>query len=507
MKVNLNSLFWSKEQVVGTVYRGNDSHAPSGRPVAKSMRNTNPNGARLSYPIMKALAKMDLVAGIGKLPSGEYVLEIKSDTKPERYLIKVDTSMPVMYHTCIQSNRGRVCYHMVMAYLAIMAAELDSSHEFQMAFRAIDYATLAYQEQEAFELAADAAYFLLKEDYRFGELEVLDALSVSEKVKDLTREVFNRDSDWTLVEAEIPVVYSTPHIHVAPPKLQWPKRDDLTPEEEQFVPRGIEYIPVDTELEDIYWHIMETRAQGLPCNIWLKGHASTAKTTLVKYICQEMNVPLFVVPASHNILEEQLLGTYTKIGDQWQWVDGLVPRAMRRGFALDFEEVATIQDTVAAVLHNILDESRFITLTDCPIDDLKFVKADPRLIVFATSNTGAGSGYTAAAKQMDIAFVSRWFPIYLQMPPVEVRVEILKKKTGFDNENILRRMVEAQDSFNVMYDNRQLRQVCTMRDLINWALHCKHFDPMRAAKRAIVDQLAFSEEERRDIINALETFF
>lgn len=404
-----------------------------------------------------------------------------------------------------------LCYHGAAAFLArILALHLDDEVEqnLRLWWLHLDNGQYLYEQDKQLEIACDGLYFYLKaigEENIDGRHLTEDDLAALRVTRDLTPVVLGSPGDGRLLRLPVAPPASTPAPQLqANSPIQWPDPPELTDEERALVPSGIVYYPFGDELEEIAHHIRLTREAGLPTNILLLGDAAVGKTTLARYVAQQLRLPLVYVNCAETVDETALIGGNFKINGEWRWVDGDLIRAARRGWVVTLEEVRVLPPGVATYIHNLLDDSRRVTLHECGDPGLRQVVAHPNFVVFGTANDG--DAYLTA-KEMDPAFRSRWHIIRVKQLPAETRARILKERTGLP-PGLAEDLVRGQDQINRQYKDGQVSYACDLRTLLYWGLHSRVRGAdrpavWRAAVHAVCDKLAANAEERQVILDAL----
>ena len=521
----------SKVRITGSPYQNNTEtiSLPSGstRKVAKSPFGTT-GEHRISVVMVRALQFLHdgALAGVGRTADGTWVMEM--DDAGTRIAMAFSATARKVWHTKSGScgiHTGRFCSHITLlapVLSALAPEEWDKksglAEHLTESYGRVHWATFVTDGDEHFEMAAQDT-LVWSSTYLKG-CEILEYPSSGfDLADDLTDEALSRlaltaTHHWTNTVrggAEYdanptpasPVTTPIVTSGIPPRPTTWERRTDLDPEEQFWVESHNpgEYVPTGNELEIIMGHIALMRALGRPVNILLKGAPSTAKSTLVEYIGQMMNVPALSVSCHYDVTGDQLLGINSADG----WVDGAAPAAMRRGFILNLEEVNTARPGTLVQLNSVLADTRFIELPDCPDPALRYVKADPRFIVFATMNEG---DEFLAAKPMDPALRSRWsLVLTIEELHGDKLKAFLKRRTLFTDDAVLDRMIAVYDQLKEAALQGVTSYAPTLRLLMDWAAHCHYWDPYEAAEHTVVSRLSTNDTEAEDVINVLQTQF
>lgn len=145
--------------------------------------------------------------------------------------------------------------------------------------------------------------------------------------------------------------------------------------------------------------------------IWLQGHTGSGKTTLIEQVCARLNWPWVVVSLDAHVGRSDLLGNHALTAKDGasvsEWLDGIVPKAMKDGYLICFDELDAIDKEVAYVLQRVVEGGELRLLEDGG----RMVKGDPMYRMVATANTngmGDEHGMYPATSPQSSAFLDRF---------------------------------------------------------------------------------------------------
>ena len=174
------------------------------------------------------------------------------------------------------------------------------------------------------------------------------------------------------------------------------------------------------------------RHQGrVPINVLISGPPGTGKSELIRKFAEDSGLPYWGVIGREGIRSDELLGSYALKEGTSRWIDGIIPKAVRAGGILHFDEPNLIDGAVLQRLDELMDNKRQLDMRDI---NGPLVKAHPDLfIVFTMNPSGSASD---VLKALPPAVLNRLKPVYkMDYPPREVELRILKWKMGLnDNE-------------------------------------------------------------------------
>jgi len=203
-------------------------------------------------------------------------------------------------------------------------------------------------------------------------------------------------------------------------------------------------------------------------NVLMVGTTGVGKTSLVKYLAALTNNELRRINLSDMTDNTELIGGYKPSNNgSFEWQDGIITEALRKGQWLLLDEINLAEPAILERLNSLLDDDRFITLTE---KNNEVVKAHPNTKIFATMNPSSYSG----RKELSEAMLNRFHRTYVDPYPPEELVQILEGLSGGKvDKKVLMQMVMFHNAVADMADHRQIGKrdgpyPYTLRDLIKW---------------------------------------
>ncbi|KAG7670517.1 hypothetical protein KSW81_003079 [Nannochloris sp. 'desiccata'] len=160
---------------------------------------------------------------------------------------------------------------------------------------------------------------------------------------------------------------------------------------------------------------------------------------------------------------EQHLATYRA---PFEWVDGPLIVAMKRGDIILIDELNLAEDSVLERLNSVLEPSRSVTLAEKGGNSTEVVVAHPDFRVIATMNPGGDYGKKELSPALNNRFTTIWVPA--MDDEAELRA-ILEARIGDPELRLLITPLLLQ--FWAYYKDHVAsiaRQVLSVRDLLTW---------------------------------------
>ncbi|MCX2930415.1 CbbQ/NirQ/NorQ/GpvN family protein [Mycobacterium sp. CVI_P3] len=162
--------------------------------------------------------------------------------------------------------------------------------------------------------------------------------------------------------------------------------------------------------------------QGL--SIVLKGPTGCGKTRFVEAMAHDLGRPLITVACHDDLTTADLVGRYLLRGDQTEWVDGPLTRAVREGAICYLDEIVEARQDTTVVLHPLADHRRQL-----PIERLGVtLDAAPGFGLVVSYNPG----YQSVLKDLKDSTRQRMVAIEFGFPPAEIEEAIVAHEAAVD---------------------------------------------------------------------------
>ena len=209
------------------------------------------------------------------------------------------------------------------------------------------------------------------------------------------------------------------------------------------------YVPVGNEeqLFEAAFH------QGL--SVLLKGPTGCGKTRFVEAMAFDLDRPLITVACHDDLTTADLVGRFLLRGDETEWVDGPLTRAVRDGAICYLDEIVEARQDTTVVLHPLADHRRQL-----PIDRLGItLEAAPDFCLVVSYNPG----YQSVLKDLKDSTRQRMVAIEFDFPPADVEEKIVAHEAGVDQQTAAQLVQLAQAIRRL--ESAGLREVASTRVL------------------------------------------
>jgi cobaltochelatase CobS len=271
------------------------------------------------------------------------------------------------------------------------------------------------------------------------------------------------------------------------------------------------FVPVhddDWQIGPVVMDIWEAMAVAIESgeNSLLVGPTGCGKSQGAEQLGSICGQPVFRLGCHGQITTEDFLGRVEVAIDPetgmnfTKWIDGILPRAMRRGWWLLLDELDAAPPNVMFVLQGVLENEHKLVL---PQNGGEVVEPHPDFRFIATANTlgrGDETGLYAGTFVLNEAFLDRFgVCVACDYPEPETEANILAVKAGIPRGDA-RRMVECAVRVREALSNGDCYCTFSTRRLVAWATKSVKFggdrDAVRkAAKLTVTNKLGNGDKE------------
>lgn len=251
--------------------------------------------------------------------------------------------------------------------------------------------------------------------------------------------------------------------------------------------RKIFYLPVGNEIP------IFSSAFHNQLGVMLKGPTGCGKTRFVMYMAEQLGVPLVTVSCHDDLSANDLVGRYLLKGNETQWVDGPLTRAVREGGICYLDEVVEARKDTVVIIHPLTDGRRIL-----PIEKLATVlRAPPDFMLVVSFNPG----YQSHLKDLKASTKQRFVTLEFGFPPPALEAEILRHESGVD-AGICERLVSLGQKIRNLTEEG-LEEGASTRLLVHAGILIRSgISPEEACRAALMTPLT-DDPELRGVISEL----
>ena len=223
--------------------------------------------------------------------------------------------------------------------------------------------------------------------------------------------------------------------------------------------------------------------------VLVQGMHGTGKSSHIEQIAARLNWPCLRVNFDSQITRLDLVGkdiiTIKNDKQITEFKEGIIPFALRNGYALVLDEYDAIKTDVSFVIQRLLEENGKFTL----LEENEIITPHPNFRLFATSNTlGAGDdlGIYHGTNLINQAQMDRWnIVVALNYLHEEQEMQILQKKLAFllkdHDKSLFKMMIKLANLSRDAFRNGDLSNLISLRTLISWGNNIAIFKNIKEA--------------------------
>lgn len=232
--------------------------------------------------------------------------------------------------------------------------------------------------------------------------------------------------------------------------VELPVSDGVGP----FVPEDIGYSEHGKILETVAYALREN----LPA--LLVGETGVGKTSAIRHLAARTGHGLRRVNVNGSMTAEDFIGQLLVNKDGTYWKDGVLTECMRAGYWLVVDEINAASAEILFALHSLLDDDRYIVLTDHP--EREIVKAHPDFRIIATMNPPERY---AGTKEMNRALLSRFaLMLSVPIPPAKVEYGPISGATETLGDVEVKKLRKFTDEMRAAYTREEIDVFISPRD-------------------------------------------
>ncbi len=354
--------------------------------------------------------------------------------------------------------------------------------------------------------------FFLTRDREFLECEVLESTNRKRVVKILEKGHALSGKTKTLPPDGVALGKLYPRLFELPHK---PGKDEFVEVAGRVLVRqstSKSLVPDKTTYEFVAnttSHVIDSIHAG--DNILLTGEAGTGKTSMIEQLAARIGQPVLRVNLNGETRIGDFLGRLNVIagekGSVTEWVDGILPLAMKNGMWLILDEIDMGEPNILSLLHPILEPNGRLVLKENKGEE---VRPHPNFRIFGTANgigsQGGRSDTYAGVNQMNEAFLDRWHIITMPSLDAKTEIKVIKRRYPTLPPKFAKRIVQFGQSIRKGLENETLSMTFSTRRALQWAQKLALYrNPLKAAEAVFLCKV--SPEDRTVLEKQIQLIF
>lgn len=204
---------------------------------------------------------------------------------------------------------------------------------------------------------------------------------------------------------------------------------------------------------------------------YIQGPSGAGKTDLARNLAAKLGAGLSVWNCDSAQTRADIIGRWTVKNGEMQWVDGIVPRAMRAGVWLLVNEIDTLNPHTLNILKPVLEDPSTLLILE---NGAEMVEAHPDFRIIATANTWARGDVTGmfVNTMIQSAADSRRWCGFIRVDYLDEadEVAILERYFGADLEPEERKhFVQVANKIRDAFKAGRISKTISPAEVINWA--------------------------------------
>lgn len=261
---------------------------------------------------------------------------------------------------------------------------------------------------------------------------------------------------------------------------------------------------VERNLLNLVRATSNTKEGGFP--VLIQGPTSAGKTSMIEYLANYSGNHFVRINNHEHTDLQQYLGTYISGADgKLQFQEGLLVRAMRRGYWIVLDELNLAPTDVLEALNRLLDDNRELLIPETQ----EIVKPHENFRLFATQNP---PGLYGGRKVLSRAFRNRFLELHFDDIPEDELEFILQKRSRYTSPSDCKRIVTVYKELSALRQStrvfEQKNSFATLRDLFRWALRdSQNREEIAANGFMLLAERVRDEDERIAVKEIIEKVF
>lgn len=245
--------------------------------------------------------------------------------------------------------------------------------------------------------------------------------------------------------------------------------------------------------------------------VLLTGEAGTGKTSMITQLAARTNQPVLRVNLNGETRMADFIGRMNVVngekGSITEWVDGILPTAMRHGYWLILDEVDFAQPEILSLLHPVLEPNGTLVVKENKGEE---IKPHPNFRLFGTANSigsMAHRGDTYSGTQtMNEAFMDRWHIITVPSMDDKTEVKVLRERVPTLQNKYAKRIVQFANMIRKGKEGNVVNMTFSTRRVLQWAEKTALYrNPYKGAEAVFLEKV--SPEDKAVLLKNMALVF
>lgn len=241
-----------------------------------------------------------------------------------------------------------------------------------------------------------------------------------------------------------------------------------------------------------------------PKPILLIGHTGTGKTSCFVQLAARIGQPTVRANMNHQTTISDFVGCWVVKAGEMEWVDGVLPYAMRHGLWLIIDELDFADAAILAALNSVLEPNGELTLKE---KGHEIIVPHKNFRLFSTANAvgcmAEHRGLYQGTNIMNEAFLDRWKVYKVDYLPEDVEANVITDSIEKMPLRVSKELVKVASMIRKAFAEETVASTFSTRRLIDWGeMIVRHRSlkaqaPFKAAESVIYSKV--SKEDKQAI--------